>query len=428
MPVLAAALTIPFIIQLIGLERFGLLTIAWGMIAHTGLFDLGIGRATTQYVSRLLGQGRNTEIPGVISLAITMSMYRGVIAGAILALLVLTGIHRFLNTSPEILKEVQWAGLLLAVVLPLQAISATYRGVCESYSAFRGIGLIRLLLGVLNFVGTLVVGYYTVNLVFSILVLLFTRILGTLAFRELLRRHVDLDKVELNPNQTDSASVSRELNKFGGWFTAGSGASFVLNQSERVAIGVMISVKTISAFAIPAEVVIQSLAIVTAIATIAFPQLSKLVQIDPRDALLRFHRWVGRSLALMFVVCVCMAIALPAALRFWVGAELPMEAIYIGQWLCLGVLANTINILCFSMLHAYGKADSPAKVRIVEMPVQILILFALIQCCGDYGAAYAYILRNVIDSAALYWLIRKEAAIVENDRRSSLFLNPIVPQ
>lgn len=46
-PLIVAALTIPALIRMIGLERFGLLALAWGLIGFAGIFDLGIGRATT---------------------------------------------------------------------------------------------------------------------------------------------------------------------------------------------------------------------------------------------------------------------------------------------------------------------------------------------------------------------------------------------
>ena len=54
-PLIVAALTVPALIRMIGMERFGLLALAWGLIGFAGIFDLGIGRATTQTISRLRG-------------------------------------------------------------------------------------------------------------------------------------------------------------------------------------------------------------------------------------------------------------------------------------------------------------------------------------------------------------------------------------
>ncbi len=174
-----------------------------------------------------------------------------------------------------------------------------------------------------------------------------------------------------------------------------------------MAIGVLISAAAISAFAIPFEVVIQSLAVATAISTIAFPQLSTLVQQDHQEALKRFNSWLVKTLLVMGGICLVMAGLLPPVLSRWIGANnLPPEAVFIGQVLCIGVFARTINVLCFSMIHAYGRADLTTKVRIVEVPIHLAILYFLVVQYGVYGAAFAWVLRMIVDSAVLYLVVR----------------------
>ena len=190
-PAVAAALTIPWIIHLVGLERFGLLSIAWGLIAQCGLFDLGIGRAATQYVAKLIGLRRHSEVSSVISLAATMTLVTGLVAGGLFALAVMLGIQDFIKATPGIHEEIKWGALVLAATLPLQAISATYRGINEAYGDFRGISIVRVLLGVINFVGTLLVALFSMHLAALIAVLFFSRLLGLWIYCFLARKHVE---------------------------------------------------------------------------------------------------------------------------------------------------------------------------------------------------------------------------------------------
>ena len=388
-----------------------MLSIAWGMIAQAGLFDLGIGRATTQYVAKLLGLEDRKTIPAVIRLAVVLTFVTGLFAAALFAIAILCGIHRYIKATPEVAAELLPAALFLAATLPVQAVSSTYRGVNEAYSDFKGISLVRIFIGVINFLGPFLVALVTQKLVWLIATIFFSRLLAMFIYRWLASSKYRETDVETEPEtEIDARKVAKELISFGGWFTVGSGFSFGLNQSEKLGIAVLISAAAVSAYAIPFEVVMQSLVVATAISTIAFPELSNLVQTKPAAALKRFNGWLIKTMAVMLVVGIGLAVVIPVAFRWWLNEELPPESIVIGQMLCIGIVARTVNVLCFSMIHAYGRADLTTKVRIVELPLHLIILVGLIWSFGVYGAAAAWVLRNVLDSVVLYIVILRHSA------------------
>ena len=45
LPLLLAVVAIPLLIRRLGVDRFGVLTLAWALVGYFGLFDLGLGRA-----------------------------------------------------------------------------------------------------------------------------------------------------------------------------------------------------------------------------------------------------------------------------------------------------------------------------------------------------------------------------------------------
>src|SRR5215472_10790399 len=65
-PMLVAVFCIPILIRGLGKERFGVLTLAWALIGYASLFDLGLGRALTQFAARKLGLGNEDEIPSLV--------------------------------------------------------------------------------------------------------------------------------------------------------------------------------------------------------------------------------------------------------------------------------------------------------------------------------------------------------------------------
>ena len=84
---LAALISIPILIQQIGTDKFGMVTIAWMLIGYFSLFDFGIGRALTQLISQRLAEHRNTEILPLIWTGNILILGLGIIAAILLALL-----------------------------------------------------------------------------------------------------------------------------------------------------------------------------------------------------------------------------------------------------------------------------------------------------------------------------------------------------
>ena len=76
-PVLVAAATIPFIIRGLGMERFGLLSIAWVAPEYFTFLDLGLGRAITKYVAEALGKDDPDRMSRLLWTAVTVQVSLG---------------------------------------------------------------------------------------------------------------------------------------------------------------------------------------------------------------------------------------------------------------------------------------------------------------------------------------------------------------
>ena len=65
-PLPVAILTFPLIIEGMGTDRFGILSLAWVVIGYFSLLDFGLGRALTTLVAEKIGTGREQDIPRLI--------------------------------------------------------------------------------------------------------------------------------------------------------------------------------------------------------------------------------------------------------------------------------------------------------------------------------------------------------------------------
>ena len=72
MPLILAVFTIPPLIKGLGIDRFGVLTLAWMVIGYFSLFDFGIGRALTKVVAEKLGGGQAEDILAITRTALLL--------------------------------------------------------------------------------------------------------------------------------------------------------------------------------------------------------------------------------------------------------------------------------------------------------------------------------------------------------------------
>ena len=294
---------------------------------------------------------------------------------------------------------------LLGLALPMQAISATYRGVNEAYLNFRGINILRTFLGVANFGAPFLVAMYAKEVYWLVATLVLSRFLALVVFRYL-AHHCIFTNGHFEHGKYVKRHA-RNLLRFGGWFSITSIVGPLMVKSDRFFVGVFMSAAAVTLYVIPYEVVTQTLILAGAITTVIFPIVTNLIHKAPKQAMAVFHLWLGRIVGVMFIVLSLLAYLMPILLHLWVGERITEESVQVGQILCVGVFFNTIGAMYFSLLHAQGCVKQTAILHLIEFPMYILLLMKLIALFGIIGCAIAWVARATIDTAVLILMSRQ---------------------
>lgn len=404
-PLGVAALAVPPLLSNIGGERFGLLALVWGLVGYAGVLDLGIGRSLTQMIGRLRGERQTQTIADAVATAAHITLFTGLAGAVAIALVVGTGASKWVNAPSVPVSEIQWSALLLAIILPAQAMSATYKGVNEAFLQFKGINLLRILLGTINFLGPYLVSLFTVELPWLTATLVASRLLALLVYR-LLAHSCLRNQYAARTRGRYSTPMARQLLAFGGWVTVSSVIGPIIVQADRFVIASLLSAAAVTTFVIPYEMVMQTLALVGAVSTVLFPTLSRMIHEQPDHWRSYFNKWTLRVTLMMGMLCMLLAFNLPWLLTLWLGNRLDGQAIVVGQILCLGVFFNGLGILHYSLLHAQGRSQTTATLHAVELLPYMAALTLLITQFGLIGAAWAWTARAAIDAVALIYFSR----------------------
>jgi O-antigen/teichoic acid export membrane protein len=388
-PLLVAVVTMPLIVRGMGMDRFGLLTLAWAVLGYFTIFDLGLGRATTKYVAEALGKGEETQITKIIWTAVTVQAIMGIL-GAI-ALLGITEVlvERVLNIPPELLGEARSAFHLLALSIPVVLIASSFSGVLEAAQRFDLINTIKvptsILLCILPLVG-LSLGFVLPGIVALIVLARLGSLVGFVL--------MDLRIVPgLGVYSCSSAHFPR-LISFGGWVMISNLIIPLFGYLDRFLIGSLLTMSAVAFYTVPYDVVTRLLIIPGSLAAVLFPAFSNMTACKDRKKInMVTARSIKYLLTAMMPIVAILIIFSRDILMIWMGDDFAQESTGVFQLLSIGVLLNAVGFVPFALIQGIGRPDLTAKYHLVEFPVYAGVMFYLINLLGFKGAALAWCLR-----------------------------------
>jgi O-antigen/teichoic acid export membrane protein len=406
-PLLVAVAAIPPTIAGLGVERFGALALAWTVLGYFGLFDLGLGRAATQLVARSDADGRGRELGGLLGTAFALSLLLGALGGLALALPARLWATRVLPVPPGLQDEAAAALRWLGLALPFVVSTALLRGVLEARQLFGLVNAVRVPLGVFTFAAPLLVLPFSPRLPAVVAVLAGGRVAAWAVHLVLcLRAAPDLRRgLAFAPAQV------RPLLGMGGWMTASNVVGPLIVYLDRLLIGARLSLEAVTLYATPWELVTKLLIVPAAAAQVLFPALAGALAADPARAQRLFGRGL-RALALALLPPTLLIVALaPQILHAWLGPSFAGESATVMRLLAVGVFLNGLAQVPFAVIQGAGRADLTGRLHLVELPLYLALLLALLRWGGLAGAALAWTVRAAADAVALVVLAERVSGV-----------------
>ena len=170
-PLVIAIFTIPILIKGLGIDRFGVLTLAWVLIGYFGLFDLGMGRALTKFVAERIGTGQEEGLPVLVWTSLFIMFVFGMVGTVVMIVLSPWLVRRALNIPMGLHRETLYAFYLIALCIPVVITTAGIRGILEAKQRFGFINAVRIIMGGATYLVPLLVLLFSKSLVPMVAVL-----------------------------------------------------------------------------------------------------------------------------------------------------------------------------------------------------------------------------------------------------------------
>ena len=398
-PLLGSLITVPIYVHLIGPARYGVLAIAWLLLGYFGLFDLGLGRATSFRISALREASAEARA-NTFWAAIIVNLGMGVIGAAILWLGADYFFAHMFKVEETLRPEIMASVPLLALSVPIATLSGVLTGALQGREQFLQTNVISVISAAMfQLLPLWVVWQMGPNLVQVLSAAVLAKVLTMAALA--LGCHLALTRGQ--PIRLDRREAPMLL-KYGGWITLTSLFGPMLVIVDRFVIGAVLGAVAVAIYTIPYQLAKQIQILPSALTNALFPKISAATA-EEQTA---YSRNATFALVSLISLPVLGAIfLLEPALQLWVGKSMGGQAAPVGRILLVGFWANAFAMIPYTGLQASGRPDLVTKMLLIEIPPYFLILYLGLTYFGVSGAALALAVRSVIDYCLLSWVAKK---------------------
>lgn len=399
LPGLVGLAATPFLIRGLGLEAFGIFSLALVVLGYLGLFDLGLGAATTKYVAESMATGDRQRLTSLVWTSMAVQLSLGAVTGIALAFSVPYLTEKVFRIPPPMSHDVRTAFYLLAASLPIVLGASCLRGVLEASQRFDLVNVVKVPAAISTFLLPVVGVLCGLGIVGIIVLLILSRLGAFLWYWMLCVRCFPL----LTRRCFCDVSSLRSLFTYGFWTTISNVVGPLFHYLDRVLIGALLSVTALTYYTGPQQFLNGVWIIPSSLTTTLFPAFSSLDASNRRESIAKVYALSLKTILLTVGPVVVLAVFLARAiLRLWLGAEFAEQSTLVLQILLGGALVNSLALCPHSLLRGLGRPDLTAKFHLVELPIFVGLLWFSVERWGLVGAAWSWTFWVCLNAALLF--------------------------
>ncbi len=408
----------PIVIRLLGAEGYGVMVLVLLIPGYLGFADFGMGMASTKFGSEAFASGSRDKEARIVRTAGLIALLTSVPVAAAIFLLSGTLIGWF-NVPEHLLAEASLALKLASIAFVLNFLCLVFNTPQLTRlrmdlntlvnAGFRILGAIAV--PIVIYLGGGIAGAIMVLIAVSSLTLLGHIFVSGRLLRELFQTSIERAAV-------------RPMLKFGAALVIGGIAAALLANSEKLVLTRVTSVETLAFYSAATTLATMIAMFSGSMTQSLFPVFSQLQSHENRGVLSALYsRGIRINLILLVPGILALAIIAKPFFTIWGGEDFGRESPMPFYILSFGLAFNVLAYFPYAAIMASGRSDIFAKIYWIELVPYILLVAWLTPRFGASGAAAAWSIRVIADSAVLFWLAKKVAGVSFTQRATQSFIS-----
>jgi len=396
---LVGLLLTPYIVSMLGMERFGVWSLVFVVTSYLGLLDLGAGTASVKYIAEYYTQRDHDAINSIVSTGFTFYL---ILAFVLIALGVAFDdfvLHLFRIPS-EILDEARFVLLGGIAILSFSNAFSAFQAVTRGVQRMDVTNIIALAVSVPDVIGTIAflqLGYGLRGLIVkeAIVFVLTAGLFIFYAFRLLPSLKIGFRFCQ--------RQRLRELLGYGIKVQVSQLADLVSSQVDKVLLGYFLGVRPVALYELGSKVVFTSKRLSQVLISAVMPAASEIeARRDPHTLLLLYLRGSKYLVLVAAPLFFLITSAAPLIMRTWMGRGYELSALVI-QLLALGHLVHVLTGVGTMIVKGIGKPEVEMRYTLLLLVMNIVLGVALVARLGFLGVLIATPFSLIASS--LYFMV-----------------------
>lgn len=400
---IATLIATPFVIRLLGPERYGVLALVNIVIGYFSFADMGMGWASTRFASEAHAQGDDQREASTVWTALFLAAGPALIVSLGLALGARPIVEHFLRL-PVYLQD---TGVL---AIRFAALGFLGRAIALIMNTPEIVRLRMDLLGMIN-VGTLVGQIFLIPIVLFLgggLTDAAAIIAGSALLSALLHALMGMRLLPALRRPHISSAMLKPLARFGAGVMVSSLTTMVFAHADKFLITRYASIRDLAYYSVAFNLAILLIQAPFAMAQSLLPAFSQLQAKPERTALHQLYRRALQG-TLFWVIPAAILLCIIARPFFsiWAGPEFGRESTFPLYLLAAGLIFEALAYVPYTLLNAVGRSDLIARCHLAVLFPYLIGSAVLIYWYGAPGAAAAWSIRAMITTLAFAVVVKR---------------------
>lgn len=407
---LLAFFTTPYMVRMLGVDSYGILSIVGIVCGYFSFLDLGLGQGIIKYVSGDYAKKDYAAIRKTITTALFAQMLMGVVGAFIIAASAQMLITKTFHIPQEKRATAQFVFYLSAISFLFNMAQQVFRAIPQALHRFDITNKIQLFLGtgviaaqlLFLYLGYSLRGLVILNAVVSAILLL-------VYFYFSVRL---LPEVSFFPSF--NVSAFKTLFRFGGFSSLGRIMSTIAVNVDKLLISMFLPISYLTYYTVPYNLTMQIMAVAPGITSVIFPAISSMDSLKDYERLkelyLRVSRYIVTGVGIFAILLIVFGDTL---LYYWLGAVFAQKAGMVIKILALGIMVNCLSWVPGVTASSLDKPELPAAINTLQALTGFLLCLIFIPRFGIIGAALAWTLRDALLVPYFVYKINKKLVALD---------------
>ena len=382
--------TSPYIVHRLGVDAFGVLSLATAVIGYLAVLDMGMGTATIKYIADYYAARDFPAISKVVGTSIVIYSCLGLLGTLLilgLANLIVTRVLHVPNDLRSVTLFVFYVSSVgFLVNMPLTVFSAIPNAL-QRFDILVGQNALFGTASILGQVALLAMGLSLKALVLLNVVI---GVIGIFVFLLISRRL--LPGVSFRP--TFDIPTAKRILSFSVLKLVSVMSGQIVFQLDRLLIGVFLPLASVSYYVVPLSLAQRILSIIPNVTTAVFPAVSQFrTDKDRLDDL--YFRASKAVLFLVLPIAVALVVFADKVLAFWMGVDFAAQGSVALRLMAVAFLLSSLAAVPGVFAEALGKPGIPALFSGGSALLNLGAVLLFIPRWGISGPALALILNGI---------------------------------